>query len=111
MPALLKTRPIEGSTATVTCVFKDVDNSLISVSAINSIYWNLKDENGNIVNNRTSVEVTSKTNPLLIVLTGDDLPSGKLTFTIDVVYGSNLQNNLSLKDSITFYVDNLTYND
>lgn len=109
MPRLLKKSPVEGSTAEIECVFKDTGNNMVNTNNINSIKWTLKDNYLNTINERENVEENIE-NPLNVVLTGDDLPSGQLTFTIFVSYNSNLGNNLQLKDSITFFVEDLRYN-
>jgi len=110
MPTLIKDKPVEGSSCAIETTFKDINKQVIEYHQIDSIKWTLKDSNGNVINNRENIDHT-KENPATFVLTGDDLPAKRLTFTVRVIYDSTYGNNLHLNDSVTFYVENLTDND
>jgi hypothetical protein len=106
MSSTIKTRPVEGSTATLECTFKDTNNNIIESRYISSITWSLYDSENNIVNERENISEDIN-NLLIIVLTGSDLPYGKLYFYVHVVYDSTVGSNLNLRDEISFYVENL----
>lgn len=107
MPLLTKERPIEGSTAEVECHFKNTNGTLINSDAITSISWTLTDSSRNVVNGKEDIIVDQIENPLTIVLTGDDLPADKLTFTVFVIYDSLIGTGLNLVDSVSFYVQDI----
>lgn len=63
----------EEGTYPVKFTFKDSLRQLVSADAITSVDWWLSDMGGNVINNRSEVSVAGITNPLYIVLFGDDL--------------------------------------
>lgn len=110
MPIMVKDRPVEGGSCVIEATFKDMNKQIVESTQLDSIQWTLKDSDGNVINNRENVS-HSKENPANFILTGNDLPAKRLTFTVRVIYDSTYGNNLNLNDSVTFYVQNLTDND
>ncbi len=53
--------------------FKDSLRQLIEASAVTAVNWWLTDMTGTILNSRSQVAISEITNPLYIVLQGDDL--------------------------------------
>ena len=79
-----------------------------------SVTWTLSNEDGATINDRIDVSITAAST-VTIVLNSDDLalPAGftggslKRKITVSAVIDSDLGNDLTLKDSITFPVVNL----
>lgn len=63
----------EEGTYPVKFTFKDILRQLVSSDAITSVDWWLSDMSGNIINSRSQVAIAAITNPLYLVLFGDDL--------------------------------------
>ena len=63
----------EEGTYPVKFTFKDSLRQLVNADAITSVDWWLSDMSGTVINNRSQVTVAAITNPLYIVLFGDDL--------------------------------------
>lgn len=106
MPHLTKEKPIEGGTTEIECRLRGTNGEPINSKAINNITWTLIDENREIVNGNEEI-CENIDNPVKIILSGDDLPAGKLTLIVNVDYNSTLESGLSLTDSITFYVQDI----
>jgi len=110
MPTTLETRANEESTFIITVSFLDEDNSSVTPTAIT---WTLTDKDGNIINSREDVSISTGTS-VDVVLTGDDLSlqsteskKAKRVLTISATYNSDAGTGLSLKDEVTFYVTDL----
>jgi hypothetical protein len=107
MPAQLSTEAIEESTYPVTVSFTDEAGAAVIPTAAT---WTLSDKNGNVVNSREDVVISSLAASVTIVLSGDDLAlsNGRIRkLTIKATYNSSLGNGLPLKDEVTFLITNL----
>ena len=92
MTTQLTVTALEDSTYVVTASFTDEDESAV---VPNSIEWSLKDSAGNVVNERSAVEIAVPASSIEIVLSGDDLDPGDgedtyLMLTITANYDSSL---------------------
>ena len=100
----------EESTFKVTCAWK---NSAGTAVTPDSATWTLTTEDGDTVNSRSEVSISSLSTTNDIVLSGDDLAfqsateSGKRKLTVEAIYDSDEGNNLPLKDEYTFWLGNL----
>ncbi len=110
MPMFIKNRPVEGGTIIIECKFVDENKNVLSASKIKTVHWWLTNTKNEIINGKDNVNIETINNPLNIVLTGNDLPVDKLTFTIKATYNSIYGTDLNLVDSISFYVQSLNYN-
>lgn len=63
----------EEGTYPVKFSFKDKLRQLIEIASVTAVNWWLSDLTGTILNARSNVSVSELTNPLYIVLSGDDL--------------------------------------
>jgi hypothetical protein len=108
MPSTLEEHAIERSTFVITASF--FDESATPVAATVTGTWKLTDYSGNVINSR-SAEAFGPATTLNIVLTDEDLIGVAETplrrITIEGTYDSSLGNDLSLRDQVTFTVDNL----
>jgi len=107
MPTDLTTRAVEESTFIVTATFTDEDDDYVSP---NSLTWTLTDGDGNIVNSREDVVVSSPSTSEDFVLTGDDLVvagSSVRILTLEADYNSDAGSGLKLKDQVQFFIHNL----
>ena len=98
----------EGGTYVIELRFKDEDGNLVNP---NTLEWWLSDTNGNPINNKEAISVSSPTSTTNVVLMGNDLTPGWKIFTIKGTYDSNYGNNLLLRDAIKFYVRDLIEED
>ena len=113
MPKILNTHAQEKSVYVINCSFVDEDGDAVLPDSVN---WTLTTESGTVINSRLSVPATPATS-LDIVLYGDDLAiqSGETAAEVnrkvllECVYDSDLGDNLPLKESVQFVLDNLTY--
>ena len=112
MPATLTTHAKEKSSYVVTVSFTDEDGSAVIP---NTIVWSLTDTAGTVVNSRSGIAVVTPAVSVDILLKDDDLAllageanQGIRVFTVEAEYDSvALGNNLPLKASVRFIVDNL----
>lgn len=100
----------EKSTYTVRVAFIDEDDIAV-VPNVGSLTWTLTDARGNTINSKSNVAITSAST-INIVLSGADLavsnPDDLLrVVTVQGTYNSSLGNNLTLKDEVGFYIDDL----
>jgi hypothetical protein len=63
----------EEGTYPIKFTFKDSFRQLVDEEAITSVNWWLSDMSGSIINSRSQVSIAEITNPLYLVLFGDDL--------------------------------------
>jgi len=87
----LPTHATESSTYIVTVTFTDEDGDAVVPATVS---WTLEDEDGNIINGRSSVEETPASS-IELVLKGDDLDPGdetvgNLLLTVNATYNSSL---------------------
>lgn len=110
MPTNLTTKAQEESSYTITASFTDEDGTAVTPT---SATWTLSDTYGNTINSRAAEVITPDTS-VDITLTGDDLAISetgaviKRILTVEAVYDSTYGTGLTLKDTATFQVDNLT---
>jgi hypothetical protein len=110
MPVTLATHAIEQSTAVITASFADENGDLVTPNS--GAKWSLTDRDGNFINSREDVLFNPVSATYNIVLGGPDLalpdPQNSLRIvTIEAEYDGTLGNNLPLRDSVRFYIDNL----
>ena len=110
MTIKLRDNAIEKSTYIITVSFTDSDGGAVSPKLAS---WTLKDEDGNIINNRNSVDIPTPSSEEDIVLTGDDLVLSDITkpyryLLIEALYDSiTYGNDLSLRDEARFKISDL----
>lgn len=95
-----------GSTLIVTFAFEALDGDEVKP---NSIEWDLTDPDGNIVNNRSAVQVTPAVK-VDILLTGDDLKAAKRDYnilTLRAVYDSDVRRDLPIREECIVPIINL----
>jgi len=111
MPTNLETVAKEKGTYAITCTFTDEDDAAVTPD---SIVWSLTDTDGTVINNRDQVAVAVPASSVEIVLSGDDLEVTETAgfverrFIVEIVFDSDLGNNLPHKDECTFSLENLT---
>ena len=107
MPATLTTNAVERSTYVVTAAFTDKAGAAVTPD---SIAWTLSDENGRIINSRSSVAIVVMAASVDIVLSDKDLAlsgakdNGGRILTLVVVYDSTEGLNMPLKDQVAFRI-------
>ena len=99
---------LERSTVALVATFLDVDDQLITPTAIN---WSLTDGDGNVVNGRSEVDVVPA-NQITVVLSGDDLSmaagdDGRRQVVIRAQYDGALGDDLPIVGVIEFTVRNV----
>ena len=99
---------LERSTAALVASFRDEAGELITPSAIN---WTLTDGDGNVVNERSAVDV-APANSVTIVLTGDDLAvaagdDGRRQVIVRATYDGALGDDLPIVGVLEFTVRNV----
>jgi len=110
MTDIITTHADEKSTYAITVYFKDEDGDAV---VPDSMKWTLTDRDGNIINSREDVEVSSLAAAEDIVLTDDDLQitgtddDGLRILTITATYTSALGAGLALKGAVTFAINDL----
>ena len=87
-----------GGTYVVGVSFSDEDGNSVTPD---SATWTLTDSDGDVVNNRQDVNISSLSESIEILLQGADLTTGgrslaELKFTISALYQSDLGSNLVL---------------
>lgn len=99
----------EESTYPVKFIFKDSLRQEIDASAVTAVDWWLTDMTGTVLNSRSQVTVSEITNPLYIILKGDDLQildkeNGyeERLITLKGVYNSDLANALPFTYAVGF---------
>lgn len=108
MPIKATVDAVEKSTYVVTFSFFDENNNPVTPV---SVFWDLSDMNGNIINGRSHV-FTPPYASVTIVLSGNDLALtqndlGTRALTVEATYNSSLGLNLPLKEELDFQVLNL----
>ncbi len=99
---------LERSTVAVTASFRDENDELITPTGIT---WSLTDGEGNIINGRENVAI-STANTVTIVLIGDDMAmtagdDGRRHVVIRAQYNGDLGNGLPIVGVIEFTVRNI----
>ena len=113
MATELKSRAQEGSTFVIVVNFIEKDSDGVSTPVIpnDGLTWTLMDAEGNIINSRSSVPL-EPAESVDIVLSGADLaldgsyPEHRYV-TIEGTYDSLFGSNLSLKNAVSFQIENL----
>jgi hypothetical protein len=102
---------IEKNTAIIQCVFTDEDGSAV---APKTLTWTLTDASGTVINSREDVAVGAPADTTYIVLSGDDLQivnnkgnNEDRILTVEGTYDSAYGNDLPVRDSVLFTVQNL----
>lgn len=107
MPTTIKTQAVEESTYVVTVSFTNAAGTAVTPS---SASWSLFDKDGDVVNSRSAVAISSLDTSVDIVLSGDDLQIavGKTRkLLVQAVYSSDEGSNLPLNDQMTFQIQDL----
>lgn len=107
MPTTIKTQAVEESTYVVTVSFTNAAGTAVTPT---SATWSLLDKDGEIVNSRNAVTISSLSTSVDILLSGDDLQiaDGKTRkLLVEAVYSSDEGSNLPLKDQLTFQIQDL----
>jgi len=99
----------EEGTYPVVFTFKDSLRQVIEASAVPTCSWWLSDMTGTIINLRSEIAVSEITNPLSIVLSGDDLQIldkdmgyEERLVTLKGTYNSDLGNALPFTYAVSF---------
>lgn len=108
MPTTLEARAVEKSSYTITAAFTDELDAAVIPNA--GLTWTLTDGAGNVINNRSNVDLTEAAS-VDITLSGNDLALGnngnKRIVTVQGTYNSAAGSNLPIKDQVIFYIDGL----
>lgn len=107
MPTELTLHANDESTFVVTAAFTDEEGTAVTPNA--GLTWSLRSAAGSIINSRSDVAITAAST-ITIVLSGDDLKysDGNTRYlTIEGTYNSTLGNNLSVKDEVSFLINDL----
>lgn len=112
MPLHLPSLVVEESSLILTVSLKDEDGALVDNEAITSMTWTLLDHNGTVVNEREDVVPESITNPLTILLYGDDLSLDTVSSTSRILhvhaeYTSNYGIVLPVNEELHFTITDL----
>jgi len=108
MPVTISTHAREGGTIILPVAFTTESGTSFKP---NEISWKLTDEDGTVINSRTSVSLTANSSTS-VVLTGDDLAiTGTVRKIVKVkvfgTYNSNYGTNLTYREEATVIIDNL----
>ena len=108
MPVTISSHAREGGTILLPVNFTDEDGDSFKP---NSISWKLTDEDGTVINGRSSVSLTANSSTS-VVLTGDDLAiTGTVRKIVKVkvfgTYNSDYGTNLTYREEATVVIDNL----
>ena len=103
MPVTLRLEAAEGSTYKITASLSDSSGAPV---VPDSFMWTLRNRHRKIVNGRENVVSVPDTS-IDIILSGADLPSGRLTLIVDAVYSSTDGAGLPLRDSVSFLVKDI----
>jgi len=110
MPTTLTTHAQEKSTFVITAAFTDEADDALTPKTLT---WTLTDSDGTVINSKQDEVISSPSSSEDIVLSEDDLQilsatdDGVRKLTIEGTYDSSYGNDLPLRDSVTFIVDNL----
>lgn len=99
----------ESGTFSIEVSFEDEEGTALTPD---TLYWNLVDEDNNIINSRENVELTPDST-VTITLSGDDLPAVEnandtyvhLWLVVHGTYTSDLGSNLPFQDQVRFSVE------
>ena len=109
MPTTLTTKAVRGSSYAINSVCKDEDGTVVTPD---SAEYTLTDANGTVINSLSGVSMTPSES-MDVMLSGDDLEfetaekgTYQVTriFTVTAQYDSDIENDLPLIDSCTFYI-------
>ena len=101
---------IEKGTYVITASFYDDTETLVTPNS--GLTWTLTDVNGNVINSRSAVAITSAST-VYVVLTNNDLALGTGTrnaircLLITGTYDSTRGSGLAIRDQVIFEIDNL----
>lgn len=94
---------LAGGTAVITVDFYDEDGAAVTP---NTASWTLrKAKTGEIINSREDVSISPLDTSVDIVLSGNDLPSGRLRLYIEWTYDSAAGNDLPGKSICEFNIE------
>lgn len=102
----LDSRAVEKSTYAITLTFTDSTEQSVSPDTLS---WSLTDLDGNIINSREDVTVSSPSSTETIVLSGDDLAipnrsKRERILSAEGTYTSDLGSGLPIKESVKFII-------
>lgn len=112
MPQRLATHAVEEATFGIRCVFKDENDNALTPQ---SMTWTLTDRDGTVINSRDGIAVVNPSSTQTITLSGEDLAlqgtsdSRLRRLLVEITFNSNLGNELPLKDSAEFEIDDLIH--
>lgn len=108
MPVYLSPNAVEQSTYAITVAFTDEAGNPVTPNA--GATWTLTDSNGNVINELEDVGFTED-DTITIVLSGADLTlvdnDKERVLTVQCTYDSDLGNDLSFKQEVRFFIDDL----
>lgn len=105
---------VEGSSCAITAAFTDEAGDPVAPL---TLAWTLTDTEGNVINSRQDVAITTPESSETIVLSGNDLEFTEAekdaveedfvlrVLTIEGTYNSDLGTGLPIRDQVTFAVD------
>ena len=99
----------ELGTYAITCVPKDETNTAVTPSAA---VWDWTDEDGTVINSRSSVSISSLSTSMTVILQGSDLAIPdkqmlKRIFTLRYTYDSTYGAGLPGRDEVAVYMEEL----
>lgn len=104
---------VEESTLAIVISFTDEDGNAETPATAN---WTLTDDDGDVINSREEVTISSLDTSVTVVLSGDDLAlqsgesgSAVRRFVVQGTYNSDLGNGLPMIDSVAFPVRDVKY--
>lgn len=105
----LSERAKERGTYAITVVPKDETGTAVAPTAA---VWDLTDEDGTVINSRSSVSCTSLSTSMVVILSGADLAISddeelKRIFTIRYTYNSSYGTGLPGRDEVALFIENL----
>ena len=102
-------RTNEEGTLAFTVTFTDETGTEHDVASLTSARWQLSDEAGNVINNRSFANGLFTANP--VILSGDDLAIGGngtvRYFAVSIVYNSTSGSGLTANDEQKFNINDL----
>jgi hypothetical protein len=101
---------VEKGTYAITAQFTD-DAGVTTIPT--AATWSLLDMDGNIINSRNAVTISSLATSVTVVLSGNDLAlsvgdAGDRRFLVEALYTSSLGSGLPLRKEYTFNIENLS---
>lgn len=99
--AYIDVNVLAGGTVVLSASFEDEDGDSV---VPNSLKYSVLDESKEVVNSQQDISI-SPASSIEVVLSGDNLPAGKLYWVIDGEYDSSVGSNLPLRGYATFIVD------